>query len=415
MVRAVSALAGGLALATLHAKFASATGTFRGIPELLELEAVDGDVYARDALAQYVEPPEDDGCHYGEWVSNGDCNAVTLLETFTQTILAESDPSCEPRSEQRRCKPVHCEMSAWSDWDDCNADGNKIRTRTVQIEAQYGGRECPHHIDIVKCRKQDCRVCDFGPWVCDEYTGKKTRSRHVTKEKELDGKPCPALEEIADCDPVDCVLSKTEYEEWTECDENTGEKRRRPKILVEAKYNGKKCPTDKDIIDHCPKENCVRYTTAEEDAFGHAYGECKQGAGPDTKYYKERERGVKTREKYGGECPVETDREVCEPVDCVHFTKKEQQDNGHHYGECKEGDDKKFYRELKLDVKTAEKYGGKCKDETDREVCEAVDCDEAQCHGWNGCNGNAPFQTRACPVGAQNGGKECVTKKACPY
>ncbi|MEJ1273952.1 spondin 1 (f-spondin) extracellular matrix protein [Cricetulus griseus] len=73
----------------------------------------------------------------------GDCNEE--LEQVEKCML----PEC----------PIDCELSEWSQWSECNKScgkGHMIRTRTIQMEPQFGGVPCPETVQRKKCRARKC-------------------------------------------------------------------------------------------------------------------------------------------------------------------------------------------------------------------------------------------------------------------
>lgn len=54
---------------------------------------------------------------------------------------------------------IDCELSEWSQWSECNKScgkGHMIRTRTIQMEPQFGGVPCPETVQRKKCRTRKC-------------------------------------------------------------------------------------------------------------------------------------------------------------------------------------------------------------------------------------------------------------------
>lgn len=372
MVRVASQLIAVAALAQIQR--AAAAGTLRGVPDLVELEAVDGGVFVGRQDLTASGNPDDVDCILSDWEPKGECDSKTLTQLFERHIVTSPENDglrCEALAKTMPCKPVHCQMEPWGEWSGCDEHGFKTRKRGVAVEPQHGGRSCPFAEDKVKCRKQDCRVCEWSAWTCDDTTEKKTRTRHVTRPKELDGEDCPPLTEEEACDPMHCKYDPDSYEAWSECDPITFLKTQRNTVIQEAKYGGKACPVKEE---KCPPVNCKYVDKAENDD---KFGECKPDDDSEKVWHRHKTYKVEQPAMYGGEdCDPEAGdiAELCEPVDCKYV-----KDSGE-FGACEENKAKeKWYKTKQLDIEAQPRYGGeKCHTNGHgfvEEVCEPVDCD----------------------------------------
>ncbi|XP_033741348.1 spondin-1-like isoform X2 [Pecten maximus] len=112
---------------------------------------------------------------------------------------------------------INCQVTAWTDWSPCSVTCGKgfmMKTRSVEMEAQNGGR-------------------------CSRRLSKKKKCRRPNK--------CP----------VDCVLS--EWGEWTPCSHTCGDnavQKRRKRVIKRPKRGGMDCPPRREkkfcILPVCP-------------------------------------------------------------------------------------------------------------------------------------------------------------------
>jgi len=129
----------------------------------------------------------------------------------------------------------------WKDWSICDVKtGTKTRTYEMKIPNLKGVVICPGTETI------NCDVDCSGNWNdltnCDAITGTKIRTYKITIPKWNDGITCPQLEiETISC-PIDCSWNWYDWNDWNDCDINTGTETRTIKKIIEQQNNGTKCP-----------------------------------------------------------------------------------------------------------------------------------------------------------------------------
>jgi len=102
--------------------------------------------------------------------------------------------------------PLNCQVSGWSSWTQCSkscsttgaAAGQKTRSRTITRRASFGGNVCPELLETVTCGQVrcpiDCQVEAFGNFGTCSATcggGSKMRSRKIDVAAQFGGRPCP--------------------------------------------------------------------------------------------------------------------------------------------------------------------------------------------------------------------------------
>jgi len=129
-------------------------------------------------------------CEMGDWVV-GPCSSTCVdangnpgIQLITRTPIEKWDPTtpegkygagCPPNMVSRDCSnvpcPIDCSMQDWTGWSKCSKDcggGQQGRSRAVDTEAQYGGKECPANAEERLCNTGscdvDCVLADWGGW-----------------------------------------------------------------------------------------------------------------------------------------------------------------------------------------------------------------------------------------------------------
>merc|ERR1719316_2574285 len=129
-------------------------------------------------------------CEMGDWVV-GPCSSTCVdangnpgIQLITRTPIEKWDPTtpegkygagCPPNMVSRDCSnvpcPIDCSMQDWTGWSKCSKDcggGQQGRSRAVDTDAQYGGKECPANAEERLCNTGscdvDCVLADWGGW-----------------------------------------------------------------------------------------------------------------------------------------------------------------------------------------------------------------------------------------------------------
>lgn len=107
-------------------------------------------------------------CLVTEWGEWDDCSATCGMGMKKRHRMVKMSPAdgsmCKAETSQaEKCMmpecPIDCELSEWSQWSECNKScgkGHMIRTRTIQMEPQFGGVPCPETVQRKKCRTRKC-------------------------------------------------------------------------------------------------------------------------------------------------------------------------------------------------------------------------------------------------------------------
>uniref|UniRef100_A0A8C5DTD9 Spondin-1 n=1 Tax=Gouania willdenowi TaxID=441366 RepID=A0A8C5DTD9_GOUWI len=131
-------------------------------------------------------------CMLTLWSDWSDCSVTCGkgLRTRQRTLKSPVElGECSEELEQvEKCMlpecPVHCVMSEWTEWSECNKScgkGHTIRTRMVVMEPQFGGDSCAETIQRKKCK---IRKCSRGQGISDE---KKWRRDQREKRRSKQG------------------------------------------------------------------------------------------------------------------------------------------------------------------------------------------------------------------------------------
>jgi hypothetical protein len=167
--------------------------------------------------------------------------------------------ACPKTHRNRKCNtrgcPVHCKLTQWSDWTECNAScgpGTSFRTRAVVAKANHGGKACGQLKTHKKCMISrcavDCKVSKWGKYSPCTKTcggGKTIRTRSVVSKSGYGGAICGSMREALSCRdqkcPIDCVLDV--WSHFSACTKTCGggRKLRTRKITVAAAYAGRVC------------------------------------------------------------------------------------------------------------------------------------------------------------------------------
>eukprot|EP01060_Flectonema_neradi_P009552 TRINITY_DN167_c0_g1_i3.p1 TRINITY_DN167_c0_g1~~TRINITY_DN167_c0_g1_i3.p1 ORF type:complete len:614 (+),score=130.17 TRINITY_DN167_c0_g1_i3:78-1844(+) len=278
--------------------------------------------------------PCDVNCEVSEWSSWSDCDATCGGGSQTRTRTITVDPvgngaACPDLSETQSCNtdpcPINCVVSEWGEWGQCSVPcggGMQLRTRTILVEPDFGGDECPTLIDAQPCNVQSC-VCEVSEWSewstcsapCGEGTQTRTRDIISAPEGGEGGEGCPPLVETRSCtiQPCDVDCEVSEWSSWSDCDATCGggSQTRTRTITVDPVGNGAACPdlseTQSCNTDPCPI-NCVVSEWGE-------WGQCSVPCGGGMQL---RTRTILVEPDFGGdECPTLIDAQPCNVQSCA--------------------------------------------------------------------------------------------------
>uniref|UniRef100_A0A8C5G2U3 Spondin-1 n=1 Tax=Gouania willdenowi TaxID=441366 RepID=A0A8C5G2U3_GOUWI len=158
-------------------------------------------------------------CMLTLWSDWSDCSVTCGkgLRTRQRTLKSPVElGECSEELEQvEKCMlpecPVHCVMSEWTEWSECNKScgkGHTIRTRMVVMEPQFGGDSCAETIQRKKCK---IRKCSRGQGISDEKKWRRDqREKRRSKQGNAEGTT----------DHPGCKMKP--WSSWTECTKMCG-------------------------------------------------------------------------------------------------------------------------------------------------------------------------------------------------
>merc|ERR1719313_1915681 len=114
-------------------------------------------------------------CEVGEWVPQ-DCSVSCAggTQILTREVLVEPNwgAECPPLQMEQECQtqpcPIDCQMDDWSGWSGCSKDcggGVMSRSRNIEVEPDFGGKECGATTDTQMCNVEACNIpCELADW-----------------------------------------------------------------------------------------------------------------------------------------------------------------------------------------------------------------------------------------------------------
>ncbi|CAD7936457.1 unnamed protein product [Amoebophrya sp. A120] len=408
---------------------------------------------------QVCEDPVD--CQWGEWSSYSACSKTCNGGEKTRSRLITVAPRaggklCDDKSmsEVAPCAletcetPVDCELSEWSDWDDCSCSCNGIhaRARYVSTYPLKGGKPCDGSLKEIKsCNVDNCNIkpttpapsvdCALGSW--SDWTscsvtcggGEQTRNRIVFTQPKYGGKICSGdLKEIRGCNTEVCVNEDghktvkdcvwSDWDSWGACSVTCGggqKVRERQVMTMPNKYGSQCAPDEKSSmeISACNVQPCV--------AVDCQWGDWSDWGACTCTGLMERHRSIGVHQQGAGKLcegpKVETQR--CENPECV----KEPQDcvlsEWDSWSQCTAAcGGGQTYRTRGI-LKEAKNGGKTCENDVmketkpcNEEVCaQPIDCEVSAWEPWSSCsatcNGGQRFRRRVIEQHAAAGGKSC--------
>lgn len=314
----------------------------------------------------------------------------------------EETTACNPQ----RC-PTDCSMSDWTVWSACSTScgaGFVERTRSVETEAQYGGKACIDH-DLTFERRictndtcpVDCAWSDWQDWRSCSVTcgsGSSLRMRLIKTPAMHGGKQCAGEpQQSRECNAMYCP-QHCEWSQWTPLEDcstscGTGSHRLTRSYAVTAQYGGLPCQGNSSKVSECNLKECPVHCQWEDwSEWGRCTTSCDRGV-------RSRSRQVKVAPQYGGlACGINGDKAVEDapcpdlpacPLDCQWDDWTDWQ------GGCSVSCGSGFLRRSRT-RKHYEKDGGHAcyGTEDDEKVCtmEAcpVDCELSDWGQWSGCS-----------------------------
>eukprot|EP01054_Gregarina_sp_Poly1_P007313 Gregarina_sp_Poly_1__7312@NODE_401_length_8884_cov_129_699331_g327_i0_p1_GENE_NODE_401_length_8884_cov_129_699331_g327_i0NODE_401_length_8884_cov_129_699331_g327_i0_p1_ORF_typecomplete_len2342_score300_69TSP_1/PF00090_19/0_00028TSP_1/PF00090_19/6_5e13TSP_1/PF00090_19/3e07TSP_1/PF00090_19/6_6e07TSP_1/PF00090_19/9_3e11TSP_1/PF00090_19/6_7e10TSP_1/PF00090_19/1_8e04TSP_1/PF00090_19/1_8e04Notch/PF00066_17/1_6e03Notch/PF00066_17/1_2e03Notch/PF00066_17/8_1e03Notch/PF00066_17/1_2e04Notch/PF00066_17/3_2e len=172
-----------------------------------------------------------DACELGGWTDWSPCNVPCGEGVSTRRREVLSVPiglranDCDDHAQsvscfQRSCA-VDCEVTEWSEFDECSAScggGEQKRVRDIIVPAANGGTPCPPLWDIQQCNVEPCSIASDVDCVMTEWSawtkcsqdcggGVKTRTRTVSRLAGPGGKACGSTRETKGCNLQRCADS----------------------------------------------------------------------------------------------------------------------------------------------------------------------------------------------------------------
>jgi hypothetical protein len=246
-------------------------------------------------------------CQMSEWETETTCDPITNTVMQGRRVIQNGEDGGNPCPsnlsrimsgtdvvglvEERNFPcPIDCQVSEWVN-NGFDENGNIEQTRSITVERQGDGLDCPSLDRIVK----DCKVSDWSSYSDCNSSGFMNRTRIITQNPTDGGMPCPVLTEDLECDK-NCEVSEW-YDVYDYIDGRTVQKR---DIISLPKMNGLECPPYSELtrdVTHCKVSEWENV------------GECKNGSQTKSR------RIIQDAADGGNPCPVLTEEGNC-PIDC---------------------------------------------------------------------------------------------------
>jgi hypothetical protein len=369
-------------------------------------------------------------CEVGDWKEPTGCNAECGggFRTYARTVTAEPNHTgdkCPHLTKQEACNTtpckVHCTLSDWSGWEECNAEcggGQERRVRKILVGAEWGGDSCDTLMDTRACNTKacpvHCTVSDWSVWSdCSQQcgTGSQERMRLVTRASSDGGSSCPPTSETRPCNtspcPIDCV--QTGWSDWSECSKScgTGTQKQTNKVLIKPQHGGKSCTAMAKTQD-CKTTPCA--VDCVEGTW-QPWDDCDQECGVGTQ---KRVRTGDVTAQHNGLCSDATETRNCEVKKCkVHC----EVSIWGGWSKCSDDCGGGYETRTRSITQRDDHNGDVCGDLVEKKVCNThacpIDCVVTQWGAWNqcsqSCGGGTRQKERHIKVNKNQNGKECPT------
>jgi hypothetical protein len=269
------------------------------------------------------------------WNAWGDCSVTCGggVQTRTKNVVRQAKnggTACGPTSVSQVCGatncPIDCKMIAWSAWSKCTkscAGGSRSRSRSVSVEAYFGGVACGHKSESDPCSMfrcpVDCQTTAWSGWTSCTKTcgsGNQQRTKQIVSGTANGGKACPSTIQSRVCNvencPIDCV--EQGWGLWTPCTKTCGggSRKRSNPIVLRAQHGGKACPWQREQTEGCNTRPCP--VDCDQSAFS-SWSECIKNCGSGCS--QERSRTTFVESRHGGKaCGIKNESRVCNDHAC---------------------------------------------------------------------------------------------------
>jgi len=371
---------------------------------------------------------------WGDWFEAGGCIGLCWRQRHLERINNEYGAPCDgPRIMSKACPgfgctrdPQPCELSVWTDWNECaSKHDQRYRTRKVIKEPRNGGEPCDQSIQETKpCADPsplDCDFSDWSPWTdCSPSCGGYHHSIRSIKHGALyGGKLCEGImHRTHPCNSETCKQSVpcdfTDWQDWKGCGlDDHNQKYRKREIKNAAVGDGERCHDSLHEVVPCHVNEDLRDCIVSQWS---EWSVCDRSCdGGQT----ERSRRVLAAPYSGGKCTLDGGLKqigICNESpcsrkgDCVFSPWRE-------WGQCTTTCGAGIMRRDRKVQSEAKNGGSPCRGPV-KEVkdcpnknCTTVDCKWGEWSDWDACSatcgGGSHHRARVVITSPENGGKLC--------
>ena len=364
------------------------------------------------------------------WNAWGDCSVTCGggVQTRSKNVVRQAKhggTACGPTSSSQVCGatncPIDCKMTAWSAWSQCTktcAGGSRSRSRSVSVEAYFGGVACGHKAESDPCNMSncpvDCQTTNWSGWTSCTKTcgsGNQQRTKQIVSGTANGGKACPSTIESRACNVVNCPIDCVEkgWGLWTPCTKTCGggNRKRTNPIVLNAQHGGNACPWQREQTEECNTRPCP--VDCNQSAFS-SWSECTKNCGSGSQ---ERSRTTFVETRHGGKsCGIKNESRVCNDHPCpIHCKVGAFSDWGACSVPCGQGSMKKIRKALVWPA-----HGGKeCPALSLNAICEqppcGINCKMSAWGAWKqcskSCGGGKRSRIRVVVQEAASKGSQC--------